>query len=175
MEKSSYHSLDIGKNVPNSFKAVVEIPRESRNKYEIKNNYLTLDRVLHSPLLYPTNYGFIPQTKAKDGDALDTLIWTRFPLDPRCIVSVRPIGILEMRDEEGIDNKILAVPTNDPFFREIKSIKDVQNNLLREMSQFFRRYKELEEEKTTQVKNWYGKDKAKSTILEAKERYEHLH
>lgn len=170
----NYHDIELGDNVPESFRAVIEIPRESRNKYEMHDELLILDRVLHSSLTYPTNYGFIPRTRAKDGDALDVLVWSRFPLDPRCIVNVRPLGMLKMRDEEGEDNKILAVPFNDPFFVETSDIDDVQEGFKKEITQFFKRYKELEEGKTTKVKGWFDKELAKQYLLEAIERYKNL-
>lgn len=171
MIEMDYHALSLGKNAPETFRAVVEIPKESRNKYEIHEGLLQLDRVLHSPLSYPTNYGFIPRTKAKDGDALDVLVWSRFPLNPCCVVHVRPLGMLKMRDEEGIDNKILAVPRKDPFFKYAEGVHDVQESLLNEMAQFFRRYKELEEDKITEVEGWFGREEAKKVIMEGTERY----
>jgi len=170
----NYHDIEIGDKVPEIFRAVIEIPRESRNKYEIHDELLILDRVLHSSLTYPTNYGFIPRTLAKDGDALDVLVWSRFPLDPRCIVTVRPLGILKMKDEEGEDNKVLAVPFNDPFFEDTLDINDVQDGFKKEMTQFFKRYKELEEDKTTKIEGWFNKATAKKFILKAMERYENL-
>jgi len=170
----NYHDIELGDNVPETFRAVIEIPRESRNKYEMHDELLILDRVLHSSLTYPTNYGFIPRTKAKDGDALDVLVWSRFPLDPRCIVNVRALGMLKMRDEEGEDNKILAVPFNDPFFVETLDIDDVQEGFKKEITQFFKRYKELEEGKTTEVKGWFDKELAKQYLLEAIDRYKNL-
>ncbi|TFF93914.1 MAG: inorganic diphosphatase [Promethearchaeota archaeon] len=170
----NYHDIEIGDKVPEIFRAVIEIPRESRNKYEIHDELLILDRVLHSSLTYPTNYGFIPRTLAKDGDALDVLVWSRFPLDPRCIVTVRPLGILKMKDEEGEDNKVLAVPFNDPFFEDTLDINDVQEGFKKEMTQFFKRYKELEEGKTTKIEGWFNKTTAKEFILKAMERYKNL-
>jgi inorganic pyrophosphatase len=166
-----YHELDPGSNIPISFRVVVEIPLHSRNKYEIHDGFLYLDRVLHSSLIYPANYGFIPQTLAKDGDALDVLIWTRFPLTSTAIVKVRPLAMLKMKDEEGEDNKILVVPIHDHFYKRTKGLNDVQEGLLNEIDQFFRRYKELEEEKDTNVVGWFEKNEAKRCIMEAVERY----
>ncbi|MBD3197488.1 MAG: inorganic pyrophosphatase [Candidatus Lokiarchaeota archaeon] len=171
----NYHDIDVGKEIPESFQAVIEIPRESRNKYEIEGELLILDRVLHSSLSYPTNYGFIPKTHAKDGDALDILVWSRYPLHPRCIVTARPLGVLKMKDEQGEDNKVLAVPVNDPFFEETLEIQDVQEGFLKEITQFFKRYKELEEGKATEVKGWFGGEVAKENIVEAMERYKNMH
>ncbi|TFF98138.1 MAG: inorganic diphosphatase [Promethearchaeota archaeon] len=167
----NYHELDFGSNIPDSFLAVVEIPLHSRNKYEIHEGFLNLDRVLHSSLIYPANYGFIPRTLAKDGDALDVLVWTRFPLASMAIVEVRPLAMLKMKDEAGEDNKILVVPIHDHFYKRTRGLKDVQEGLLNEIDQFFRRYKELEEGKDTDVVGWFDKEEAKKCIMDSVERY----
>lgn len=175
MMKKKFHSIDVGGNVPDTFRAVIEIPQENRNKYEIHDGLLMLDRVLHAPLSYPMNYGFIPNTKAKDGDPLDVLVWSRYPFTPLCVVPSRALGMLKMRDEEGEDNKILAVTLNDAFFDGFQDVDNVQENLLKEVSHFFKRYKELEENKTTKVKGWYNKKTAKEYIIEAVKRYKNRH
>ncbi|MGV9198559.1 MAG: inorganic diphosphatase [Promethearchaeia archaeon] len=169
--KMKYHEKEQTSDIPDTFYVVVEIPAQSRNKYEIHEGFLMLDRVLHSSLIYPLNYGFLPRTLAKDGDALDALIWTRFPLNSQAIVHVRPIAILKMVDEAGEDNKILTVPINDSFFKETEGYEDVQKGLLREIEQFFRRYKELEEGKESKVQGWFNKKEAKSCIRDALKRY----
>jgi inorganic pyrophosphatase len=165
-----YHDFGLGEKCPEIFNVVVEIPKDSRNKYEIEGGFLILDRVLHSSLSYPTNYGFLPQTLAKDGDALDALVWSRYALVPQCIVKVRPLGVLKMRDEEGEDNKILAIPIKEHFFDDLKDIEDVQEGFLKEISQFFLRYKELEEGKVSEIDGWFGKKEAKQFIKKAYER-----
>lgn len=106
---------------PKSVLAFVEIPRGSRNKYEFDpvHGGIRLDRVLYSPLHYPADYGFVKDTLAEDGDHLDVLIFTYEPTFPGCLVEVRPIGMLDMRDEKGIDQKILAVPVGDPRFEGV--------------------------------------------------------
>jgi len=167
-----YHELDHGSNIPDTFRVVVEIPLHSRNKYEIHEGLLKLDRVLHSSLIYPANYGFIPRTLAKDGDALDVLVWTRFPLASMAIVEVRPLAMLKMKDEEGEDNKILVVPIHDHFYKRTRGLDSVQEGLLNEIDQFFRRYKELEEGKDTDVVGWFGKKEAKNCIMESAKRYQ---
>mgnify|MGYP006292023525 CR=1 FL=1 len=166
-----YHEKEQTKDIPETFYVVVEIPSQCRNKYEIHNGFLMLDRVLHSSLIYPLNYGFLPQTLAKDGDALDALIWTRFPLASLAVVHVRPLAMLKMEDEEGEDNKILTVPLNNNFFNQTREFEDIQKGLLSEIKQFFRRYKELEEGKDTKVLGWFGKKEAKDCILESLKRY----
>ncbi|MFO8018385.1 MAG: inorganic diphosphatase [Promethearchaeia archaeon] len=166
-----YHDKQQTTDIPKNFYVVVEIPSQSRNKYEMEDGFLMLDRVLHSSLIYPLNYGFIPQTLAKDGDALDALIWTRFPLTSPSIVQVRPLAMLKMIDEAGEDNKILTVPINDNFFSQTEGYEDIQKGLLSEIKQFFRRYKELEEGKESKVQGWFGKKEAKDCIRDSLERY----
>ena len=155
---------------------VVEIPMGSRNKYEIdrETGLLKLDRILHSPFHYPTDYGFIPQTWCEDGDALDALVMTHHPVVPFCIVEARPIGVLLMRDEKGMDEKILCVPTGDPRFKKVFDIKHIPEHWLAEISHFFERYKELEEGKYTEILGWKGSEEAKEIILKAMEFYDHV-
>ena len=143
-------------------RAIVEIPKGSRNKYEIDHatGAILLDRVLYSSVHYPTDYGFIPGTHAADGDPLDVLIIAEEPTFPGCHVDVRVIGLLQMRDEKGVDEKLLAVPVADPRFDGIDDLSDVNRHLLVEIRNFFETYKELEGGKTTQVENWRGASEA---------------
>jgi inorganic pyrophosphatase len=152
--------------------ALVEIPRGSRNKYEFDEGTgrLRLDRVLYSPLHYPTDYGFIPRTLAEDGDHLDVLIVTYDATFPGCIVPVRPIGILDMRDEKGRDQKILAVPAGDPRFREVADLAHLAPHTLAEIRHFFEVYKTLEE-KATEIIGWSGAHDAEQTIRAAQARF----
>ena len=138
-----------------SVEAIVEIPRGSRNKYEMDHDTgeIYLDRVLYSSVHYPTDYGFIPNTKSADGDPLDIMILVEEPTFPGCHVRVRPIGVLLMRDEKGIDEKILGVPLADPRFDEINDITQVQKHWLAEIENFFSTYKLLEK-KETNVEDW---------------------
>ena len=121
-----------------TIEAIVEIPRGSRNKYEFDHDTkaIRLDRVLFSSVHYPTDYGFIPGVKGADGDPLDVLILVEEPTFPGCQVQVRPIGVLLMRDEKGIDEKVLAVPVADPRFDDIDDISDVQGHWLVEIENF---------------------------------------
>lgn len=146
--------------------AVVEIPRGSRNKYEFdhEHNAIRLDRVLFSSVHYPTDYGYIPNTISADGDPLDVLIITEEPTFPGCHLQVRPIGVLLMKDEKGIDEKILAVPVADPRFDEIKDIRDVSHHWLKEIRNFFDTYKELERGKEAVVKGWRGSEVARRVL-----------
>ena len=152
--------------------ALVEIPKGSRNKYEYDEEMgrVRLDRVLYSPLHYPADYGFIPRTLAEDGDHLDVLIVTYEPTFPGCLVPVRPVGVLDMTDEKGRDQKILAVPDGDPRFREISDLPDLAKHFLAEIRHFFEVYKTLEQ-KETEIVGWQGAAVAEETIRDAQQRY----
>ena len=145
--------------------AVVEIPRGSRNKYEIDQTTgeIHLDRVLFSSVHYPTDYGFIPGTISADGDPLDVLIIVEEPTFPGCRIKIRPIGVLLMHDEKGVDEKILAVPVADPRFDGITDISHLQSHWLTEISHFFDTYKLLEG-KETKVEGWEGAGKARGIL-----------
>ena len=145
--------------------AVIEIPKGSRNKYEYDHasGAIRLDRVLFSSVHYPADYGFVPGTEAADGDPLDVLVLVDEPTFPGCHMTVRPIGVLVMRDEKGEDEKILAVPIADPRLDEIRDISDVNEHLRAEIENFFATYKVLEG-KPTQVCGWRGRDEAWSVI-----------
>ena len=148
-----------------SIEAIVEIPRGSRNKYEINhsNGSIHLDRVLFSSVHYPTDYGFIPDTESADGDPLDVLIIVEEPTFPGCRVTIRPIGVLLMRDEKGIDEKILGVPVADPRFDGIEDIADIQEHWLLEIRNFFDTYKLLEG-KESQVEGWKDAQEARAIL-----------
>jgi inorganic pyrophosphatase len=144
---------------------IVEIPKGSRNKYEIDHTTgaIRLDRVLFSSVHYPTDYGFIPGTKGADGDLLDVMILVEEPTFPGCQVIIRPIGVLLMRDEQGVDEKILGVPIADPRFDGINDITQVQKHWLTEIENFFGTYKLLEG-KETHIEAWQGVEEAKAVL-----------
>jgi inorganic pyrophosphatase len=150
-------SAKIGSGAPHIFNTIIEIPKGSTNKYEIdrETGLVKLDRVLYSPLFYPFDYGYIPQTHYPDGDPMDVLVLISHPTFPGCVVEASPIGVLEMRDEKGPDEKILCVATRDPRFREKKSINDIDPHTLKELIHFFETYKNLEE-KSVDVIGWHG-------------------
>jgi inorganic pyrophosphatase len=168
----SIANVPIGEKSPEIVNAIIEIPKGSHMKYEFdeKLEVIKLDRVLHSPVHYPTEYGFIPQTRSLDGDHLDVLVFLTDPLFPGCVVSVRPVGILYMEDEAGKDEKIIAVAEKDPLLSKIKDVEDVDEFLKKEIHHFFEVYKQLENKKVT-VHHWHGKDLAYTVIKEAKERF----
>jgi len=161
-----WHDVFPGTNL-NKLKAIVEIARGSKNKYELdkETGLLKLNRVLRAAFHYPLNYGFIPQTLYKDGDAIDILIMGR-PIDPKVLVEVRPVAILIMNDGNKEDSKILSVPLGDPMVNTIKDIKHVPPELLKEIAHFFKHYKDLEGKKV-KIRGWKNARKAKIEILKS--------
>src|ERR1700704_6503172 len=159
---------------PGLIEVVVEIPRGSRNKYELdkQRGVLVLDRVLYSSVHYPTDYGFISDTLALDGDALDALVVVDEPKFPGCHVMARPIGVLDMQDEKGPDQKILAVPIGDPRVSRIRDLHDIDQHWLREIENFFQTYKALED-KWTDVVGWEDAAAAARVIRGARGLYAH--
>ncbi len=151
---------------------LIEIPKGSRNKYEFDKTkgIFRLDRMLFSSMHYPSDYGFIVDTLAEDGDALDALVLIGEPTFPGCHIPARPIGLFRMRDEKGLDHKILCVPLNDPQWNHIRKLADVPPHLLIEIEHFFDVYKELEKKKTA-VEGWEDAGVARRVILAAKKRY----
>ena len=139
----------------NEIEVVVEIPQGSRNKYEYdeKTGRFRLDRVLFASVHYPAEYGFVPDTRAPDGDPLDALVLSYEPTFPGCLIPARPIGVLDMTDEKGLDSKILAVPVGDPRFDLINDLRDLAPHWLAEIENFFATYKTLEGT-TTDVRGW---------------------
>lgn len=165
-------SLPPGDELPGTFNVVVEIPKGSQNKYEYDASLeaFVLDRVLFSPLHYPGDYGFVPQTLATDGDPLDALVLVTYPTFPGAVVHVRPIGVLEFVDSGEADDKILCVPVSDIRFDSVTEIHHIQEPILNEIAHFFMVYKELEG-KHVKVKGWHHAATARKIVQEAAERY----
>ncbi|MEL6909015.1 MAG: inorganic diphosphatase [Cyanobacteria bacterium J06629_2] len=138
---------------------LIEIPGGSKNKYEFDKdlNAFALDRVLFASVKYPYDYGFVPNTLADDGDPLDGMVMMDEPTFPGCVIAARPIGMLLMIDGGDRDEKILCVPTEDPRYNEVKSLKDVSPHRLEEIAEFFRTYKNLEK-KVTEIQGWKDVD-----------------
>ena len=151
---------------------MIEIPKGSRNKYEYdkKKKVFRFDRMLFSSVHYPSDYGFIPDTLAEDGDPLDALVLVWEPTFPGCLIEARPVGLFKMWDEKGPDEKILCVPISDPLWNYIASLSDVPPHLLKEIEHFFSIYKDLEEKKTG-VEGWEDRDAAMKVIRESQKRY----
>ncbi|MEI6590440.1 MAG: inorganic diphosphatase [Actinomycetes bacterium] len=158
-----------------SYEAVIEIPRGSRNKYEIdhETGRVHLDRVLFTPFVYPVDYGYFDNTLGGDGDPLDALVLLEFPVYPGVVVSVRAVGVLPMEDDGGIDEKVICVPAKDPRWAHIQDINDVPEQTKNEIKHFFEHYKDLEPSKWVKVGEWAGKAVAEKLIQEAIERFKH--
>jgi inorganic pyrophosphatase len=163
--------MTLDNNVP-SVNVMVEIPKGSRNKYEYdtKRKVIKFDRMLFSAMHYPSDYGFITDTLAEDGDPLDALVLVWEPTFPGCMIEARPVGLFRMRDEKGPDAKILCIPLGDPLWNHINTLDDAPPHLLKEIEHFFRVYKDLEEKKTG-IEGWEGLDAALREIKEAQERF----
>lgn len=152
--------------------ALIEIPTGSQNKYEFDPEIgkFKLDRVLYSPMHYPTEYGYMENTLALDGDQLDILVYTTFPTFPGCVIDARVIGYLNMSDEKGKDEKVLAVPVHDPRFDHINDLQDMPEHVLKEIEHFFRVYKDLEKKETI-IEGWEGRVEAAKLIEECAARF----
>jgi len=165
------NQIPAGKNPPNEINVLVEIPQGSSIKYELDKNtgVITVDRFNYTAMFYPFNYGFIPQTKAEDGDPVDVLVISTYPVAPGTIIPSRPIGLLKMEDEAGIDTKIIAVPTKkvDPFYAHIEDVNDLDETTRKKIQHFFNHYKELEPGKWVKTKNFLSKEKALAAIKKA--------
>lgn len=161
-----------GPSVPEVVYAVVEIPKGSRNKYEYDKDLeaFALDRVLYSPLFYPAEYGIIPQTLYDDGDPMDILVLMDEPTFQGCVIESRPIGLLRMIDSGDQDDKILAVPVNDPHYSDVNDISDISSHIPKEIAHFFEAYKKLEGKKT-EIIGWEGADKALEAVNHSIELY----
>ena len=158
--------------IATAFPVIVEIPKGSKNKYELdkETGLLRLDRVLYSAVYYPADYGFIPRTFCDDGDPLDALVLSQEPVHPLTIVEARAIGVMRMRDEKGIDDKIVAVSVRDPAFAEYTDKAQLPAHMLREIRRFFEDYKALEG-KMSEVDELYDRVRALDVIRAAQTGY----
>lgn len=165
--------LEPGPDPPNIVHAFIEIPMGSNIKYEVdhETGILFVDRVLHTAFAYPFNYGIIPQTWYYDDDPVDIMVLSQSPVVPGCVLTVRPIAFVNMKDEAGVDNKILAVPEKDPSFAKISDVDDVPSSVLNQIKHFLEHYKDLEKGKWVKVESWDGATVAKHEIMNAIELY----
>ena len=152
-------AIPTGKNPPDDVNVVIEVPLGGEPiKYEMdkESGTLFVDRFLHTSMLYPSNYGFIPNTLGEDGDPLDILVVTPMPVVAGCLIRSRPVGVLLMDDEKGVDEKILAVPVDalNPFYKDVKTHEDLPPLLVAQIKHFFMHYKDLEPGKTASVGDW---------------------
>ena len=148
---------------------LVEIPKGSRNKYEYDHDSdaIKLDRFLFSSVVYPTDYGFVPDTLGLDGDPLDAMVCVSEPTFPGCVIRVKPIALFKMHDEKGVDDKIVCVPLNDPGWNHAETLEDIPAQLQREITHFFSIYKQLEDKKVA-VEGWRSREEALEVIEDAK-------
>ena len=160
--------LSAGKKAPEEVNVIIEIPQGSYIKYEMDKDsgFIFVDRFAYTAMAYPFNYGFVPATAAEDGDAVDVLVISTYVVAPGTVIPSRPIGMLEMEDEEGIDTKIIAVPTKkvDPFMADIDDINDLDEATKKKIQHFFNHYKELEPDKWVKTRNFLGKADALKAI-----------
>ena len=152
---------------------VVEIPKGSRNKYEWDPTLgaVKLDRFVSASVVYPTDYGFVPETLMPDGDALDVLVCVSEPTFPGCIVHTRPVGLFRMADEKGDDDHVVCVPLTDPGWNHIENVDELPAQLRAEISHFFAVYKDLDSDRWSEVRGWGDQAAALETIEQARERF----
>lgn len=159
-----------------TFDAIIEIPRGSRNKYEMdhETGRIRFDRVLYSPMFYPADYGFVENTLGLDGDPIDVLVFLTKPTVPGCVIEVKTIGVLKMSDDKGQDEKLICVPVADPTWNQLENITDMNPHTLKEVEHFFRVYKDLEN-KTTTIEGYGDKAEAEQLLQDARERFVPAH
>ncbi|MCK5893899.1 MAG: inorganic diphosphatase [Endozoicomonadaceae bacterium] len=173
----SFDKIPAGTSIPDDFNVIIEIPTNSDPvKYEIDkdSDAVFVDRFMTTTMFYPANYGYIPQTLAGDGDPIDVLVVTPYPVIHGSVVRCRAVGILNMTDEKGEDVKLLAVPHDKltSLYREVKDYHDLPELLIRQIQHFFEHYKDLEEGKWVKVESWEGPEAAKDAIIKSAEAYQ---
>ena len=165
----SFRFISPGKDIPHDLHVVIEISANSDPvKYEVDKEFDTLfvDRFMCTPMFYPVNYGYVPQTLADDGDPLDALVVTPYPVAPGSVVRCRPVGMLNMADENGQDEKILVVPHDKltPQYRDVREYEDLPQQLLQQIEHFFENYKDLEQGKWVKIDRWQNSEAAREVI-----------
>lgn len=165
-----WHDLKPGEQ--DSITTIIEINKGSKNKYEIdkETGLIALDRTLHTSQDFPFDYGFVPQTLWDDGDAVDVIVLTTYPLAPGILVRVRPVAIMDMIDSGDSDSKIIAVPVDDPRWNDVQDLADVNKHTIKEIEHFYSTYKQIQK-KEVKVLGFHGKDKAKEAFLRGIELY----
>ena len=168
-----WHDIRPSRMKPDDFIAVIEIEKGSKNKYEMdkESGALRLDRILYTSTHYPANYGFLPRTYADDGDPLDVLVLCSETIRPMSLVEVYPIGYFAMKDGKDKDEKILAVPFNDPVYNTYHDVSELPVHVTQEISHFFNVYKNLEPGKQVEIDGVYGREEALAVIQRCYDRY----
>lgn len=172
MRNHPWHDISYGKDAPEKVMGVIEIPKNTRAKYELdkESGMLLLDRVIYSSMYYPTNYGFIPQTYCDDHDPLDILVLSQIEIVPMCMVEAKVIGVMQMMDGGEMDDKIIAVAANDMSVAHFNDVSELPDYWKKEMRNFFEDYKKLEQ-KTVDVEEFQGREKAMEIVQKAIEDY----
>ncbi|WP_124980033.1 inorganic diphosphatase [Nonlabens xiamenensis] len=172
MTKHAWHDVSYGANAPKNVTGIIEIPKNTRAKYELDKDsgMLILDRVIYSSMYYPTNYGFIPQTYCDDKDPLDILVLSQIEIVPMCLVDAKVIGVMQMMDGGEMDDKIIAVAANDMSVAHFNDVSELPEYWKKEMRNFFEDYKKLEN-KTVEVEEFQGREKAMEIVQKAIEDY----
>lgn len=167
-----WHDVDLGEKIPTEFPAVIEVPKGSKNKYELDKatGLIRVDRVLYSSVQYPANYGFIPRTYCEDRDPLDVLVLGQEPVVPLSLLVARPIGLMKMRDQGEADDKIIAVHVHDPEYNHYRDVAELPPHRMMEVKRFFEDYKALEN-KSVVVDRVLGQSEAARIIHEAVKLY----
>jgi inorganic pyrophosphatase len=168
--------ISVGKSPPDNLNVIIEVPTGGEPvKYEFdkESGALFVDRILHTPMRYPANYGFVPHTLSPDGDPLDALVVARSPFVPGSVVRVRPIAVLNLEDEAGGDEKLLCVPDDKtfPYYANVLEKEDLPDIIAQQVEHFFTHYKDLESEKWVRVGTWGNAEEARRIVIEAIERY----
>lgn len=168
--------IETGDNPPDSLNVLIEVPvggEPVKYEFDKKSGALFVDRILHTPMRYPANYGFVPHTLSPDGDPLDALVVARSPFIPGSVVRARPIAVLNLEDEHGGDEKLLCVPVDStfPYYTQVHERDDLPAIVFAQIEHFFTHYKDLEKEKWVRVGTWGGAAEAKQVVLEAIERW----
>lgn len=169
-----WHDISIGKDAPEEFNCIIEVPKGSHNKYEIdkETGLIKLDRVNYGAAAYAFDYGFVPQTLWEDGDALDVILLTTYPLNPGILVNVRPVALMEMTDTGESDNKIIAVPADDRRWDDVKDLADINKHNLKEFKDFFENLKNLKgKPAVVTVHDFKEKSEALKAIKHSQELY----
>lgn len=169
-----WHDVSLGENVPEELNVIIEIPKGSHNKYEVdkESGLIKLDRANYSDAAYPFDYGFAPKTLWEDGDPLDVIVLTTYPLDPGILVTVRPVAVIDMIDAGDSDAKVIAVPVEDKRWDDVNDLEDLNKHMLKEYQHFFETYKALKGKPApVEIRSIKGKSEALSVIKKSIEIY----
>ena len=175
-----FDQVKSGKDVPNDINVIIEIPAQADPiKFEVdgESGAVFVDRFMGTSMRYPINYGYVPHTVAGDGDPVDVLVVTPFPLLPGVVIRCRPVGVLKMEDESGMDAKVIAVPVSKltPLYDKVQTIDDLPELLMKQTAHFFEHYKDLEPGKWVKVLGWRGLEEARQEIIEGVTRFHASH